>query len=117
MGACAGGSSNGRTPGSGPGNGGSSPPPPAIFVSRVARDAQAAIGRPHRLEAQDTALSRLKHGFESRWGHHREMPEKLGETAEKREVAQRLPIPPKTPRCHRRLAIVWQSTSSRATSS
>src|SRR5262249_6393936 len=27
-------------------------------------------GRPHRLEAQDTALSRLKHGFESRWGHH-----------------------------------------------
>src|ERR671918_1768374 len=25
--------------------------------------------RPHRLEAQDTALSRRRHGFESRWGH------------------------------------------------
>ena len=24
---------------------------------------------PHRLEAQDTALSRRRHGFESRWGH------------------------------------------------
>ena len=32
--------------------------------------ALVALGRPHRLEAQDTALSRLKHGFESRWGHH-----------------------------------------------
>src|SRR4029079_10853375 len=31
MAVAAGGSSNGRTPGSGPGNGGSSPPPPAIF--------------------------------------------------------------------------------------
>ncbi len=27
-----------------------------------------------RLGAQDTALSRLKHGFESRWGHHRNGP-------------------------------------------
>ena len=26
--------------------------------------------RPHRPEAQDTALSRLRHGFESRWGRH-----------------------------------------------
>src|ERR1043165_4020426 len=26
--------------------------------------------RPHRLEAQDTALSRRQHGFESRWGRH-----------------------------------------------
>jgi hypothetical protein len=25
--------------------------------------------RPHRLVAQDTALSRRRHGFESRWGH------------------------------------------------
>src|SRR5215470_19901627 len=57
-----GGSSSGRTPGSGPGSGGSNPPPPASSVAPVAR--------PHRLEAQDTALSRLKHGFESRWGHH-----------------------------------------------
>src|SRR5262249_17838928 len=32
----------------------------------------ACVSRPHRLEAQDTALSRLKHGFESRWGHHLE---------------------------------------------
>src|ERR1700704_2434094 len=31
MTSAAGGSSNGRTPGSGPGNGGSSPPPPAIY--------------------------------------------------------------------------------------
>jgi hypothetical protein len=30
--------------------------------------AQATIC-PHRLEAQDTALSRRRHGFESRWGH------------------------------------------------
>ena len=47
MSACAGGSSNGRTPGSGPGNGGSSPPPPAIFVS-AQRDAEhdAADARP-----------------------------------------------------------------------
>src|SRR5205823_5619290 len=54
-----GGSSRGRTPGSGPGSGGSNPPPPASSKG----------ARPHRLEAQDTALSRLKHGFESRWGH------------------------------------------------
>ncbi len=27
--------------------------------------------RPHRLVAQDTALSRRRHGFESRWGHAR----------------------------------------------
>ena len=27
------------------------------------------IGSPHRLVAQDTALSRRQHGFESRWGH------------------------------------------------
>ena len=26
--------------------------------------------RPHRPEAQDVALSRPKHGFESRWGRH-----------------------------------------------
>ena len=26
---------------------------------------------PHRPEAQDVALSRPKHGFESRWGRHR----------------------------------------------
>ena len=26
-------------------------------------------GRPHRLAAQVTALSRLQRGFESRWGH------------------------------------------------
>src|SRR5437762_719412 len=54
-----GGSSSGRTRGSGPRSGGSNPPPPATLFRR-----------PHRLEAQDTALSRLKHGFESRWGHH-----------------------------------------------
>src|SRR5512132_381318 len=68
-----GGSSSGRTPGSGPGSGGSNPPPPASFggdLTTVVRDAVRFTRRPHRLEAQDTALSRLKHGFESRWGHH-----------------------------------------------
>src|SRR2546426_12799255 len=42
-----GGSSSGRTRGSGPRSGGSNPPPPAKLLAR-----------PHRLEAQDTALSR-----------------------------------------------------------
>src|SRR5712692_4564733 len=56
-----GGSSSGRTRGSGPRSGGSNPPPPA--------NPSVPPARPHRLEAQDTALSRLKHGFESRWGH------------------------------------------------
>jgi hypothetical protein len=32
------------------------------------------IKRPHRLEAQDTALSRRRRGFESRWGHSRSTP-------------------------------------------
>jgi hypothetical protein len=27
------------------------------------------LNRPHRLEAQDAALSRPKQGFESPWGH------------------------------------------------
>ena len=31
-------------------------------------DFQVAPARPHRPEAQDVALSRPKHGFESRWG-------------------------------------------------
>ena len=29
-----------------------------------------ATSGPHRPEAQDVALSRPKHGFESRWGRH-----------------------------------------------
>jgi hypothetical protein len=33
-------------------------------------DFQVASARPHRPEAQDVALSRPKHGFESRWGRH-----------------------------------------------
>ncbi len=33
--------------------------------------AAAAVTGPHRLVAQDTALSRRRHGFESRWGHRR----------------------------------------------
>jgi hypothetical protein len=37
---------------------------------RILLPQPAHAARPHRLEAQDTALSRLKHGFESRWGHH-----------------------------------------------
>src|SRR5207244_11221376 len=46
--------------------GGSIPPPPASHSLGTG----ALFARPHRLEAQDTARSRLKHGFESRWGHH-----------------------------------------------
>ena len=30
---------------------------------------------PHRPEAQDVALSRPKHGFESRWGRHHVWPQ------------------------------------------
>ena len=30
--------------------------------------------RPHRLEDQDTALSRRRHGFEPRWGHEEDGP-------------------------------------------
>ena len=30
----------------------------------------APTSRPHRPEAQDVALSRPKHGFESRWGRY-----------------------------------------------
>ena len=47
---------------------------PMLGPSR--RRADAVCGgqsrrRPHRLVAQDTALSRRRHGFESRWGHAR----------------------------------------------
>src|SRR5918996_3497976 len=35
---------------------------------RFLRVGDAPLG-PHRLAAQDTALSRRRHGFESRWGH------------------------------------------------
>src|SRR5207245_8296772 len=70
VGCVGGGSSSGRTRGSGPRSGGSNPPPPANKFRGAFGVAFVALGRPHRLEAQDTALSRLKHGFESRWGHH-----------------------------------------------
>src|SRR5438093_7404963 len=44
---------------------------------------------PHRPEAQDVALSRPKHGFESRWGRHRicneEPGQQLAEAASSRE--------------------------------
>src|SRR5690349_6209773 len=43
MAVAAGGSSNGRTPGSGPGNGGSSPPPPAIFGFPASRLSQRRV--------------------------------------------------------------------------
>src|SRR5205823_4351700 len=52
-------------------SGGSNPPPPA---NRFVVGSGHAFSWPHRLEAQDTALSRLKHGFESRWGHHLKFP-------------------------------------------
>ncbi len=46
------------------------------MLGRSRRRADAVHGdrsrrRPHRLVAQDTALSRRRHGFESRWGHAR----------------------------------------------
>ena len=46
------------------------------MLRRSRRRADAVYGgqsrrRPHRLVAQDTALSRRRHGFESRWGHAR----------------------------------------------
>ncbi len=36
--------------------------------------------RPHRLEAQDGALSRLKREFESRWGHLKKLKGQPGHT-------------------------------------
>lgn len=36
---------------------------------------QVVHRRPHRLAAQDGALSRLKQGFESPWGHKRAINE------------------------------------------
>jgi hypothetical protein len=39
-----------------------------IGGSRRPHRATVPTRRPHRPEAQDAALSRLKHGFESRWG-------------------------------------------------
>src|SRR5262249_15827165 len=71
------------------------PPPPASF-----RSTRRRAVRPHRLEAQDTALSRLKHGFESRWGHHLKTPvflrnlrrlRRAAETSENRRIAPNHP--------------------------
>jgi hypothetical protein len=39
------------------------------FNPRVEGSIPSWLTGPHRLEAQDTALSRRRHGFESRWGH------------------------------------------------
>ena|SRR3712207_4727944 len=41
---------------------------------RVEGSIPSQLTSPHRLEAQDTALSRRRHGFESRWGHNRGRP-------------------------------------------
>ena len=35
-------------------------------------DEWGVVQSPHRLEDQDTALSRRRHGFEPRWGHENE---------------------------------------------
>jgi hypothetical protein len=43
----------------------------ALYFSRSPPPG-AGARRPHRLAAQDTALSRRRHGFESRWGHRTE---------------------------------------------
>ena len=45
---------------------GSSPSTPADWFSRVFDEPTSG---PHRLAAQDTALSRRRHGFKSRWGY------------------------------------------------
>ena len=44
------------------------------FNPRVEGSIPSWLMSPHRLEAQDTALSRRRHGFESRWGHLRGDP-------------------------------------------
>ena len=45
-----------------------------LAVLAVVRFARSADRWPHRLEAQDTALSRRRHGFESHWGHLARIP-------------------------------------------
>src|SRR5438067_1417296 len=58
-----------------PGSWGSGPAEGATLSRRYTRGAAPwprAHGKPegpHRLAAQDVALSRRRHGFESRWGH------------------------------------------------
>ena len=67
----------GNTSGSGPLIGGSSPPLRTGLTGVSARvevtcEALGSLGShpgPHRLVAQDTTLSRWRHGFESRWGY------------------------------------------------
>src|SRR5712692_2180819 len=95
-----GGSSSGRTRGSGPRSGGSNPPPPA--------NPSVPPARPHRLEAQDTALSRLKHGFESRWGHQANFAGFLLVSRIVRLVSRRRGIPRNTPESPPEVAAEWQ---------
>ena len=56
------------------------------------------LASPHRLEAQDTALSRRRHGFESRWGHTGGGPRAISSGVErlpyKEEVAGSNPASP-----------------------
>ena len=49
----------------------------------------APTSRPHRPEAQDVALSRPKHGFESRWGRH-----KLDDEPVEQRIGRNGRIPP-----------------------
>lgn len=59
-------SSSGRTPVSGTGSTGSNP----VSAANTVRLTYTVVAWPVRLVAQDTALSRLKQGFDSPTGYH-----------------------------------------------
>ena len=67
------------------------------FNPRVVGSIPTWLTSPHRLEAQDTALSRRRHGFESRWGH---VPGRLTATL----TATPRPAPDERGRCEK----AWQ---------
>src|SRR3954453_331912 len=65
------------------------------MISRIRVPARRRPARtcPHRPEAQDVALSRPKHGFESRWGRH--PPSTRNSREESAERQSRLPLVPR----------------------
>ena len=64
---------------------------PLIPLSRRQRRPPAKVDRPTSIipviPLQTRALSRLKHGFESRWGHHIEVPRKSALVPRTRAIA------------------------------
>src|ERR1700761_2405592 len=54
--------------------GGRSSASPGKPPGRTGKLTATSVTGPHRLVAQDTALSRRRHGFESRWGHRGPSP-------------------------------------------